>query len=356
MNIQTHLDYLKGITSPEDLFGSADLKTVFREWAIKVHPDNHANNPLAEEAFKILESLKAKAETKIENGTYGDKSVLVDSIKLSSKNSLYTLTRQTKSGSIYDEYRGLNATGQDVICKIVRSPKNNDLLNNEAKILTYLRDSAPTKDLEAMAHIPKFIESFILLQNKERRQVNVLKAGEGFYTLQEIIEAYPAGLDPRDAAWMFNRFIGSLVISHQAGIVNAGVLPSQFVVNIKGHNGILKDWIYSVDINSSKKLISAIDTNFKEYYPPEVFNKVPATFSMDIYMAAMCMLKLLGGDVKTRVMPSSVPVPLQGLIRACLLGPSARILDIWYLYDEFNSVLERLYGKKVFRTFSLDKS
>lgn len=356
MNIEEHLQFLKGVTCPEELFGDflPGIIHKYRTIAGMIHPDRNNNSVFATEAFQLLEKWKQVAEKKIKAGTYGNRTILDEPIIISSKDVQYVLTQIQKPHPVYEEYRGTDVSGShEIICKITRSPKNNDLLNNEAKILAYLRDSAPTKDLEAMAHIPQYVESLVLFQNKERRQVNIMRAGDHFYTLQDVINKYPDGLDPRDAAWMFNRMIGSLVIAHQAGVVNAGVLPNQFVINAKSHNGILKDWMYAVDLNSSKKVISAIDNNYREYYPEEIFNKVPATFGMDIYMAALCLLKLLGGDVKTKTLPSRVLAPIQGLIRACLLSPSKRITDIWQLHDDFNNVLNRLFGPKKYRILDM---
>ena len=100
--------------------------------------------------------------------------------------------------------------------------------------------------------------------------------------------------------------------------------------------------------------IKAIDSKYREYYPASVLNKRAPTPSIDIYMAAITMIKLLGGDPNTKIVPDSVPKSIRNLLRVCTMDPSG--LDVALeVHEEFKQILEKLYGLPKFRDFSLTK-
>ena len=57
----------------------------------------------------------------------------------------------------------------------------------------------------------------------DQRHTNVLRAEAGYVSLAEVLRAYPSGLAPADAAWMFNRMLTALGIAHSLGIVHGAV-------------------------------------------------------------------------------------------------------------------------------------
>jgi hypothetical protein len=131
------------------------------------------------------------------------------------------------------------------------------------------------------------------------------------------------------------------------------VIPEHFLIFPKTHNGILIDWSYAVKPGIS---IMAISPSRREFYPVEVFAKRPAQFGTDLFMAAMCLLYLVGGETTSQTFPKHIPVPMRGLLRTCLLGPAHRPHDVYQLFIDFGELLKALYGAKKFRQFVMPES
>ncbi len=54
----------------------------------------------------------------------------------------------------------------------------------------------------------------------------MIAALDGFRSLTEVGTAYPDGVDPRDAAWMWRRLLVGLGFAHRAGVLHGAVLPT----------------------------------------------------------------------------------------------------------------------------------
>lgn len=332
------LKQIKETEHPEDLFGDVktqeELKTSYRDWCKITHEDKCSDDEkhLAHEAFILLQNLYNLAEEKIKLKTYGQKVKKIN-ITISGRKQIYQLDTLFRPGDISDIYKDKN-----FIIKISRSPATNILLKNEEENLNKIIKHS--EGLEILRHIPHFYESFDILNNGQNLRVNVFEFKEKFYSLQEIIDAYPKGIDSRDMAWMFNRMMGSLLAAHQTGIIHGAITPKHILLDIETHNGILIDWCYSVKKGS---LIKNIVPEYRSLYPKEVFDKRPADEGYDLYMLANCMMKVVDQNL--------LPRAIKGLLNACLLGYTYRYKDVWVLYQDFSNTLLALYGPKKFRTF-----
>lgn len=351
--LQKYLSLFSNAEHPEDVFGSVkdadELAVEFRKHSRVVHPDlftGTRNRAVAEETFKHLNRLLQLAEAKMKAGTYGDRSVMSE-VKVSTKTNVYTINRRIASGDICEVYGAEDQKGAPVVLKVTRSPINNDLTVNESTVLGWFRTASPVKDLDVMAHLPTLLDSFELRQGSKVKRVNVLKRHDRYFSLAQVIDAYPGGLDLRDAAWMWNRLLGALLAAHQAGKVHGAVIPEHFLICDSGseeHNGVLIDWSYSVNSGSPLK---AVVPSRKHFYPKEVLDKKPATFGSDLYMAAKCLEALLGNLAVDR--------KIKGLMSACWLAGKHRTQDVWELYSDFNDALRELFGPRKFRRFTMPK-
>jgi len=371
-NLNGLLGKLKSSKCPEDIFGLSAIKateglhgtvhefavkTSYRDLAKLAHPDQFGGKgrrwTLANVVFAELQRWHVRAKQKIANGTYGDMRPVIEPVTIKTKKGAYTITEHLCSGDLCEIYGGM-AGSTEVVVKVARNPVNNDLVSNEGARLHEMWDS-PAAKLKVSVHLPQLIDAFELKQTKMKKRVTVLKRLIGYYTLREVHTAHPI-LDPRDAAWMFNRLLGALLAVHRAGLVHGAVIPAHVLVapappdTNEVHNGVLIDWSYAVSTGSPLK---AIAPSWKPFYPKEVFDKAPTGPFTDIYMAAMCYLYLLGGDVEKRTLPVTVPTALKGMVRACLLGPKHRPSDAFEFHNEFNDTLKNLYGPKKFRKLSM---
>ncbi|MGB4802896.1 MAG: molecular chaperone DnaJ, partial [Anaerolineae bacterium] len=117
------------------------------------------------------------------------------------------------------------------------------------------------------------------------------------------------------------------------------------------HNGLLLDWCYCVPMGQP---IKAISPAYAADYAPEVAARQPATPATDLFMAARCLLHLLGGQNNPDDLPIGVPPAIRALLRACLIpSPQRRVSVAWELFDDFQDILQQTYGARTFRPFHM---
>jgi len=342
------LHLLRSATGPVDVFGplagdlQAALKRRYRELMTIAHPDrNQGSIHAANEACMALQEWYATAQRQLAQGVYGG----APRIRAATKLREYIGYAPPLQGDLCELFPA-EAAGEAVLLKVARLTRNNDLLQAESQALRAIDlalDGQP-----ARAHFPTLVEHFLLRDaTGSQRHTNVLRAEAGYVSLAEVLSAYPSGLVAADAAWMFNRILTALGVAHSLGIVHGAVTPAHVLVRPADHNGMLIDWCYSV---ADGEPLKAISPPHAADYPPEVHARQPATPATDIFMAARCMARLLGGDAQD--LPARVPRPIAALLRACLLpSPHRRPGDAWQLFDEFQEILRRLYGPPAFRPF-----
>lgn len=337
-------------TTPAVLFpdlatlSSTALKQQYHLLAATVHPDRHQNCPEATEAFRLLQHWYGIAQQQVAQRVNGRVPLVVTTAK-----ARYVSQEVPLAGDLSDLYPAA-ADVQPVLLKVVRSPHNNDLLQWEAQVLQRLARTLEGQPVRA--HFPTLIESVQLRDVAgAQRHVNVLLQEQEYISIADLIRLYPAGIDAADAAWMFNRILAALGVVHQLDLVHGAVTPDHVLIRLHDHNGMLIDWCYSVPMGEPLK---AMNLAYRADYPPEVPARQPATAATDLYMAACCLVRLLGGDPVTGAVPDRVPKAIQRLLRSCLLpAPHRRANDAWEIFDEFHTILGQLYGPPRFRPFHL---
>lgn len=237
--------------------------------------------------------------------------------------------------------------GSGSLLKLARNTADNDLVDNEARYLRSLNKG--TKPDSTFWHY--FPRLFHVVRH-EGHAGNVLSFGEGFVSLAAILRAYPKGIDFRDMAWMYKRLLVGVGFAHKQGILHGAILPEHVLVHPTGHGACLVDWSYAIDRELG--CITAMCVAREDFYPQEVLRKEPASTALDIYMAAKCMVALLGGDVKTDVLPSSVPEEFRSFLEPCLHeAPRHRPDDAWKLHEEFDGLLKKVVGEPEYRPFKM---
>lgn len=358
MEFTQQYEKLKKAVHPEDFFGDLakpemdSLSTLYSKAIKLVHPDRNGGSAESEEATKLLNNLYEKAQDKVKLAQYGDKTALTQEITISAGSQTFFVSERIAEDDIADLFRGRDTLGNPLLFRIVRSAKDNDLMKVEVDALKHLISNHSTNP-KGLRHVAQFVTSFTLHEaGAGRRQVNVFQPVETGVTLAQVIKAYPKGVDPRDAVWMFNRLLGALIASESGGLIHGAVLPINFQIVPSTHDGVLSNWSYSLKPGEKPR---AVIKGYRGWYPPEYFNKQPVDISVDIYMAAMTMIKLLGGNPETKMIPIEVPHQISGLLRACLLGPASRTRSAFELWSDFKKVLDKLWARK-FRPFSMPTS
>lgn len=251
-----------------------------------------------------------------------------------------------------------------VLVKIARTEADNDLMQVEARNLAVLKAEL-ANDKKAsdsyFASVPGIADSFSLVvgNGKPRPQVNVLEFFPGFISVEDI-RKITIGIDGRTLVWMWKRLLGILSWVHHFKIVHGAILPPHVMYFPDGsirddrmHAVRLVDWCYSINYEKERRLKAWIP-DYKEFYPPEVINKISVKPSTDLYMGAMTMIYLTGGDVTRKKFNSRIPPQIANSIKKCLepneLKRPQNVADI---FDAFKATAADVYGKRVFHEFKL---
>jgi hypothetical protein len=368
-HLSTMLNKARG---PEEVFGplmgtrSEKLdaaRKVFRQMAKVAHPDGYQGTGDFERAgtiFKRLTTLWEQAQLRIEQGIYGKAGIENTFIPFMIRTSTrqYSIEHLLARGDLCMLYTGsfTLADGQTRgLLKIPMKPGNNDLIANEARILSHLW---ACEGYEKLRHfVPQLVDNFAYLEQETGvvRNINVFTYTDGLYSLKEVREAYPGGIDPKDMAWIWRRVLIALNFAHSNRVIHGAILPTHIMIHPEQHGLVLIDWSYAVlRPAETGERISAISSAYRDWYPAEVFAREEPTPGLDIAMAAKCMIDLLGGDPHKRTLPETLPWQLQSYFKGCTLpNPRQRPQDAYALLQDFDTLIERLWGPKKFHAFTM---
>ncbi|HEY1486590.1 MAG TPA: molecular chaperone DnaJ [Micromonosporaceae bacterium] len=302
---------LMNATCPADVFGAGHT---YRDLAKLVHPDHAAPAEVARAtaAFERLTALR-------------------EAMKGTTLKS-YRLTQVIARGDLANVYA---TADMDVVVKIGRDPTCSDLLEAEAAALNRITDE------RFRPYVPHLIESFSYREpgTGVQRTANVLHRARGFVSLAEVREAYPGGVDPRDAAWIWRRLLVAIGAAHRAGVIHGAVLPEHVLIEPALHGLMLIDWCYA----TSGAPVPALVERYDSWYPEEVHTGRTPGPGTDIHLATRCMVELMGGRI---------PPALAMFARGCTLPRLAtRPDDAWAVLRDLDEALHKLYGPRTFRPF-----
>lgn len=335
-----------------------DIKAAFHRLARKYHPDVNGGK---DERFKEINEAYDVLSDPDKRARY-DKHGMVEPIIIPTKTGKYTVDRLYAIGDLADVYKAKSDKGEDVALKIARHPSHNDLLENEWRMLNQVRP--PDKnEWKQFRFFPKPIETLKISTAGMHRQANIMTWAEDHYTLDEVRLAFGADLPIAHGIWMFRRILSALSWVNQGKqIVHGALVPSNIMVfsgtgGVYDHGAKLIDWSYAVPVGEKLKTMIP---KYEVFYPPEIFRKEPVDGTSDIYMAAKCIIYVLGGDVfntHADTYPGHVPPYLKNFLRGCTLkSKSSRPRDAYELLKEFTECMAQNYGPRKYVPFSVPLS
>ncbi len=341
--------------SAEDFFGDTrtkdEIDVRYRAFARLVHPDRapEAIRDRATAAFTKLNELRRIAHYKLDQGTFGDRSAASappaakPPTIIETKARKYVVTKQIGQTEIADLYK----TEDNLVLKVPRSAKDNDLMEAEFEALSSLYSDSANED-GFYRYLPRFLNSFLL--GPKRRRVIVTPHYPEYYSMLEVYKAKDA-LDDRDAVWMVKRVLEVLGFIHEKGFVHGAIVPTSVLVHPVHHGIRLVDWSYAVPTGKPMK---AIPRTWRSLYPPEVLRKEPATAATDIYMTAMLFAFATGGNLSTGKLTAKVPAEIDRFFGTCLFAaPSRRPHNAWDVREEFGDLLKGIVGKPSYRRLDM---
>ncbi|MBE0697139.1 MAG: hypothetical protein IH586_09460 [Anaerolineaceae bacterium] len=348
---------------PEEVFGeisgepaemAEQLRHAYRMLARVAHPDGYRSSDdqaLAQYAFARLGEWLAQAEKKISAGASGVRDTC-RFIPLRSKNHVYSVDSTFTEDMLYQRHTCRfteNGNIVQAVLHLTRDPRNNDLAHNEARILRLL--APETRANKFSAYFPNLIDSFLIQEDGIQRQANIFSRGTGWYSLADVRMEYSAGIDPKDMAWIWRRLLVALGFAHGQGIIHGATLPDNIFILPTEHGLRLDNWAFAAR-QADDNCISGIEAEYYDWYPPEILNKECPKPATDIFLAARSMIYLLGGDPIHTQFPASVPKPIQAFLKGCTLSQKhSRPQDAWELKEEFDELLQRLWGERKFHPF-----
>jgi hypothetical protein len=247
------------------------------------------------------------------------------------------------------------------IFKIAREPQSNPMVSNEASVLRRLHSADPGGRYGPF--LPRVQESLAYSDatSTVSRQANILRLHESIrrpfvelYTLAEVRAAYPDGLDARDMAWIWRRLLSVLGFLRTSDVVHCAVLPMHVLIEPKDHKLVLIDFCDAVhDFRRNPRPPAMINGGYAPWYREEMALRSAPLPALDIAFGARCMIDLLGGDAVRATMPEAVDPSIQRHLARCIGDASRENLDAWKLLEDFDRLIEVLWGKRKFRPLEL---
>jgi hypothetical protein len=194
--------------------------------------------------------------------------------------------------------------------------------------------------------LPQLV-SFGPLKDRDGRLCAVYRWRSGFvHTFDDVLTAHPGGVDGKAAVWLWKRTLELLGWMHRSGWVHGAVLPAHLLVNARDHGVVLAGWSAATpNAQSARERLPVCSASQREMYPEAQWDGAPATPRTDLTMAARSVLKVIGGDVASRRIPSATPAPLAALLEAYVDDRStARSDDAWAVKDLVSAAGKAAYG------------
>ncbi|MCK6548019.1 serine/threonine-protein kinase [Myxococcota bacterium] len=230
---------------------------------------------------------------------------------------------------------GRGALADVVLAKRARPP-------SEHAVVMILRDEADRARFDAKADVLErlreaghFVEQLPMISARgviteghaRGRAAIVVRWSAGLvHRFDDVRRAFPHGVSPEAATWMWRRTLELLAHVHQLGFVHGAISHEHLLAHGSEHGVRLVGFGRAARIGAGSG---------------------PATVDADVAASARVIAELLGGDARS--LPPSVPRPLAALItRAAEHGGGA-----WDLREEVGAVARATLGPPRFHPLSL---
>jgi len=255
-------------------------------------------------------------------------------------------------GDIADVYTGRLARWPTelALIKVLRDPKDAALFDNEWDALGALQKSEARGAATFTRLLPQpILHGDVTAGAFAGRRASIFRWASGFYhTFEEVIRAYPQGIPPRAAVWVWRRILEALAFIHASGLAHAALLPAHLLVQENEHG------VRLVGFGLAGKLSEALPSTEiphggEPYYPARQLAGLKRTPDLDLIMSARCIAALLGGDPESAGLPDAVPAPLADAVRRVArsrLGAGER--DAWAIRQELGEIADRVFGPPQF--------
>lgn len=337
-----YFEQVESALTPSDLFTDPDkARSTYRRLARIIHPDANDSEQRAVDAFAKLSQFwdeyngKSTSPRHAAGPATGDRRLIFES-----KRHTYfidPLVKRTDFANIYPAEYIDGTIHRYAALKMPRSPKNNDLIENEVKMLKVLKENVPER--YQMFH-PSVVDTFIhrdKTSGKQRRAI-VTPALPKFVSLREVLDAYPNGIHPRHVAWMTRRLWVALDVAHRAGVVHGAVFPENIMIHPEDHGVVVINWSYAQPVGDTLK---AVVPKYRDdgWYGLSINKKLD--HRIDVKLAATTMEAMLGAESAK---------PFRAFFNGCKVASTPTAGE---LYREFEELLTSVYGARTYVPFNM---
>lgn len=344
----------------------AHLKKQYRALVRMTHPDQVAagERPLAHTVFPILVRFYEDAEVALKAGRYDQPHAATKAstttsqadVVMKSAMAVYSVKPDIfATGDFANIHLGRDARGGSVLMKVAAETSMNAYLAKEGafyKQLALRSELAPLR-----RYLPELLDSFSISERtSEQYRVNVFRYMPGYVSLKTIHDAYPKGLDPKDAAWIWRRLIAQALAAEAIGVVHGAIVPDHVLVQPDTHEPLHLGWVHSVERPEERqaRLTTVID-RWRDWYPKEIFAREIPSLQTDLYMVGKTMIYLAGGDVARNRFPRHYPAVMKDTVAQLIAEDTRdRPRDGHALLREFTTGIRQLWGT-AFRPLTLPK-
>ncbi len=316
----------------------------YRRLARAVHPDANGNSVESRALFARLSELWGQAQAAAD-GTTTSLAVTVGS-----RDHTYTVGPHIARDDLADAFLCEDESGRPTLLRVAHRLADEDLMRVEVDTLAYLHREAATADAAAVRFLPEPGELFYFDEDgrAELRCASATSVGGELFTLAEVRQAYPSGVDPKDFAWIWRRLLGVLDYAHGKGVVHGAVLPGNVLVS-PDHRVVLAGWSYAaVESSGVMPHIPAVDARYRDWYPAGVLAREPAHPGVDLALAARTMMFLLGTDPMADTSSAGVPGGIWVHLNGCM-----HTRDALLALRSFTALIERMWGRREYHEFTM---
>jgi hypothetical protein len=198
-----------------------------------------------------------------------------------------------------------------LVLKVLRAPEDEALARNEQSILAKLEASGERGTPYFTSLVPqRAFSGTVGGPGFPRTFAAAFRQPPGFaHTLEQLRQAFVAGIDPRHAIWIWRRALELLDWVHRSGFAHGALLPAHILVDAREHSVGLVGFSCAGPFGTS---LSVMDARGADFYPLDSAERPTLSPAMDLAMLARCILYALGGQA-TRA-PVQVPAALAELL------------------------------------------
>ena len=258
----------------------------------------------------------------------------------------YLIEGRIAQGDSCDVYRArwVRRLGELVVIKVLRARSDADLLRREKAFLDRLHESRAQGVEHFSTLLPKPIAMGpVTTKRHGERLCLVLQWHPGFvHTLVDIGHTYPLGIDGRVVVWLAKRILELLTWTHSAGVLHGAVIPEHVLVHPRDHGALLVGWgtACAVMRQGWEPLLAYSERN-APFYPDGVLESREMTPTVDVQMAARCVLAVWGEHPGDPKIPDAVTGPLALALRA---GAKGEYDDAWELRARIDEAAREQFG------------